>query len=85
MDVLLKATKVDGVYTEDPMINPDATRFDSLTYSEALAGRYGVMDAAAFSLCMENKIPIIIFNFFESDSIEKIVVGEGKGTLISSE
>jgi uridylate kinase len=82
-DILLKATKVDGVYSSDPMKDADATRFDSLTYAEALAGQYGVMDAAAFSLCMENSIPIMIFNFFDPDSLEQIVMGEGRGTLIS--
>ncbi len=82
-DILMKATKVDGVYTSDPMKDPEAKRFDKLTYSEALAGQYGVMDAAAFSLCMENSIPIVIFNFFEPDSMENVVAGEVRGTLIS--
>jgi uridylate kinase len=83
VDILLKATKVDGVYTSDPMKDPEAKRFDKLTYSEALAGQYGVMDAAAFSLCMENSIPIVIFNFFEPDSMENVVAGKVLGTLIS--
>lgn len=83
VDILLKATKVDGVYTSDPMKDPTAKRFERLTYSEALAGQYGVMDAAAFSLCMENNVPIVIFNFFEAGSLENIVTGAGRGTLIS--
>jgi uridylate kinase len=82
-DALLKATKVDGVYTEDPHINPNAKRYTSLTYSEAISRSLGVMDGAAFSLCMENKIPIIVFNFFEKDSIEAVVRGENIGTLVS--
>ena len=81
-DVLLKGTKVDGVYSADPMKDPTATRFDELHYSDALQKSLKVMDAAAFSLCMENDIPIIVFNFFEKDSIEAVVRGEPIGTLV---
>ncbi|RKX43609.1 MAG: UMP kinase, partial [Verrucomicrobia bacterium] len=63
-DVLMKATKVDGIYTADPVTHPDATRFDQITYQEALAKQLKIMDAAAFSLCMENNIPIVVFDFF---------------------
>lgn len=83
-DVLLKATKVDGVYTSDPMQDADAERYTSLTYQEALTKSLKVMDGAAFSLCMENGIPIIVFNFFEPGSIEGVVAGEKIGTLVSS-
>jgi uridylate kinase len=82
-DVVLKATKVDGVYSEDPMLNPDAERFEQLTYQDALARSLKVMDGAAFSLCMENNIPIIVFNFFNEGSIEGVVRGEKIGTLVS--
>lgn len=85
VDVLLKATKVDGVYTADPNKHTDAKRYESLSYSEALTERLGVMDAAAFSLCMENSIPIIVFNFFEKGSIEGVVNGQKIGTLISGD
>jgi len=82
-DVLLKATKVDGVYSSDPLKDPNARRYDTLTYTEALAASLKVMDGAAFSLCMENKIPIIVFSFFEPGSIEGVVAGEKIGTLVS--
>ncbi len=82
-DVLLKATKVDGVYTADPMQDPSAQRYDKLQYADALARNLKIMDAAAFSLCMENEIPIIVFNFFEADSIEAVARGESVGTVVS--
>jgi len=81
-DALLKATKVDGVYSADPMQDPDAERYERLHYTEALTKNLKVMDAAAFSLCMENKIPIIVFNFFDAGSIEAVVEGETVGTLV---
>lgn len=81
-DVLLKATKVDGIYTDDPMKNPRARRYTEITYREALSNSVKVMDAAAFSLCMENKIPIIVFNFFQEGSIEAVVAGQKVGTLV---
>ena len=64
-DLLVKATKVDGVYTEDPHENPDAERFDQLTYMQALEIRVGVMDATAISLCMENDLPILVLNLWQ--------------------
>jgi len=82
-DVLLKATKVDGVYSADPMKDSKAERYETLTYQEALARSLKVMDGAAFSLCMENEIPIIVFNFFEAGSIEGVVAGEKIGTRVS--
>ena len=84
-DVLLKATKVDGVYSSDPMKNPDAQRYDKLTYTDALSRSLKVMDGSAFSLCMENGIPIIVFNFFEPGTIEGVVAGEEIGTLVCGE
>lgn len=82
-DVLLKATKVDGVYDEDPMINPKARRFASLTYIEALNMGVKVIDSTALSLCMDNDLPIIVFKLAETNSIERVVCGEPIGTIIS--
>jgi uridylate kinase len=81
-DVLLKATKVDGVYSADPLKVAGARRFTRLTYMDALQQRLRVMDAAAFSLCMENRIPIVVFNFFQAGSIEGVAAGKKIGTLI---
>lgn len=82
-DLLLKATKVDGVYAEDPKKNPQAARFTTISYQEALIRRLQVMDSAAFALCMDNKIPIIVFNFFDETALERIVLGEQIGTLVA--
>lgn len=82
-DLLIKATKVDGVYAEDPHENPDARRFDHLTYMQALELRVGVMDATAISLCMENDLPILVLNLWQPHSLERAVRGEEIGTLIS--
>ncbi len=83
-DALLKATKVDGVYTADPLRDPSATRFTRLTYQEALAKSLKVMDAAAFSLCMENNIPIVVFNFFEPAHMMDVIMGGDSGTLVGA-
>lgn len=82
-DLLIKATKVDGVYTEDPHENPDAKRFDRLSYMQALELRVGVMDATAISLCMENDLPILVLNLWQPHSLERAVAGESIGTLVS--
>jgi uridylate kinase len=82
-DLLIKATKVDGVYSEDPRENPDAQRFEAMTYMEALEKRVGVMDATAISLCMENELPILVLNMWQPHSLEQAVLGESIGTLIS--
>jgi len=82
-DVLMKATKVDGIYTADPVTHPDATRFERITYQEALARQLKIMDAAAFSLCMENNIPIVVFDFFKENGIVEVVTGENSGTLVT--
>ena len=82
-DLLIKATKVDGVYAEDPRENPDAERFEHMTYMQALEMRVGVMDATAISLCMENDLPILVLNLWQPHSLERAVVGEAIGTLIS--
>jgi len=82
-EVLIKATKVDGVYSKDPKLNPDAQRFDHLTYGEALNLRVGVMDSTALSLCMDNNLPIIVLDLWQQGSLEKAVLGEPVGTLVS--
>ncbi len=85
-EVLLKATNnVDGVYSADPIRNPDATKFSKLTHFEAINMRLEVMDATALSLCLENKLPIIVFNIQDPRSIERAVIGEPIGTIISDE
>lgn len=81
-NVLLKATKVDGIYDSDPMKNPKAKRFREITYAEALNRRLKIMDAAAFSLCMENRIPIIVFNFFRQGEILRVLRNKPVGTLV---
>ncbi len=83
-EVLLKATKVDGIYDADPVKYPKAKKFDRLTYSDALARRLKVMDAAAFSLCMDNEIPILVFDFFKRGELMRVVRGEKAGTLVTS-
>lgn len=83
-DVLLKATKVDGVYDRDPHVYPDAVRFDRISYQEAIERRLQVMDATAFALCMENAIPIVVFNFFTPDEIVRVVRGEPVGTEVGT-
>jgi uridylate kinase len=82
-DVLMKATKVDGVYTADPVKDPSATRFDTITYQDAIARQLKVMDAAAFSLCMENDIPIVVFDFFRKNGMVEVFNGETSGTLVT--
>ena len=81
-DALLKATKVDGVYDQDPMVHPEARRFDRLTYIEALNMGVKVMDSTALSLCMDNDLPIIVFKLAEQNSIERVVCGEAIGTMV---
>ncbi len=82
-DVVLKATKVDGVYDCDPMKNPKAKKFSKITYLDALNRRLKAMDATAISLCMDNKFPIIVFNLNGAGNIKKIVLGKKIGTMIS--
>ncbi len=81
-DVLLKGTKVDGIYSADPMTHPDAKRYTDLSYSDALTQQLKIMDASAFSLCMENNIPIIVFNFFKKGEMVRVLQGEPVGTLV---
>jgi uridylate kinase len=82
-EVVIKATKVDGVYDNDPEKDPNAKRFDRLTYIEALNRRIQVIDSTAVSLCMDNKLPIIVMNMWQDDSLIKAVLGEQVGTVIT--
>ena len=81
-EVILKATKVDGIYDSDPKKNPSAKRFDRLTYIDALQKQLKVMDATAFSLCMDNHMPIIVFDLFKPHNLKRVVMGENVGTLV---
>ncbi|MBN2158916.1 MAG: UMP kinase [Spirochaetes bacterium] len=82
-DVLLKATRVDGVYTSDPEKDRSAKKIDAISYIEVLTGQLGIMDFTAVSLCMDNRLPIIVFNLFQRGSLKRIVAGEPVGTRIS--
>jgi uridylate kinase len=82
-EVILKATKVDGIYDSDPTKNPSAKRYSQISYLEALQKRLKVMDSTAFSLCMDNKMPIIVFDFFKAHNLRAVVLGEAVGTLVT--
>jgi uridylate kinase len=81
-DIIMKATKVDGVYDADPVTTPSATRFDRLDYIEVLQRNLNVMDSTAISLCRDNRMPIIVFNLNENGNIKRVVSGESVGTLV---
>ena len=81
-DVLIKATKVDGIYDSDPKKNPDAVRFDHIRYMDALSQRLQVMDSTALSLCMDNKMPILVLNLWDETSLTRALKGEQVGTLV---
>ena len=83
-DALLKGTKVDGVYDSDPMKNPDAKKYHTLTFEKALADNLKVMDATAFTLCRENDIPIVVFKMEDEGTLEGIVAGKDLGTVVSN-
>ena len=82
-EVILKATKVDGIYTADPFKDPTATKYDRISYSDALTQRLAVMDSTAFTMCMENKVPIIVFDMMPPQNIRNAVLGMPVGTLVS--
>jgi uridylate kinase len=82
-EVILKATKVDGIYDSDPKKNPKAKRYTQISYIDALQQRLEVMDSTAFSLCMDNKMPIIVFDFFRPHNLRRVVLGEQVGTLVT--
>jgi len=83
-EVILKATKVDGIYTADPVKHPDATRYDRISYLQVLQERLQVMDATAISLCMDNKLPILVFNMKTQGNIRRVVMGEAVGTIVTA-
>jgi len=81
-EIVLKATKVDGVYTADPKKDPTATRYDKLTFDDAMAQNLGIMDATAFALCRDQKLPIKVFSIFKNGGLKRVVMGEDEGTLV---
>jgi uridylate kinase len=83
-EVILKATKVDGIYTADPVQHPDATRYERISYLQVLQERLQVMDATAISLCMDNKLPILVFNLKTPGNIKRVVMGEAVGTMVTA-
>ena len=83
-EIVLKATKVDGVYTDDPNKNPDATRYHKVTFDEAMVKHLKVMDATALALCRDQKLPICVFSIFKAGALKRVVMGEDEGTLVHS-
>ncbi len=83
-DVILKGTKVDGIYDADPMLNPAATRFDQISYLQVLEHGLKVMDATAISLCMDNRLPIVVFNLKTPGNIKRAIIGEPIGSLVTA-
>ena len=81
-DIVLKATKVDGIYTADPKKDPTATMYQTVTFDEAIQKNLKVMDATAFTLCRDQKLPIAVFNIFKADALKRVVMGEKEGTLV---
>ncbi len=81
-DLMLKATKVDGVYTADPKKDPSATRYETLSFDEAIARNLGVLDTAAFALCREQGLPLAVFSIFKSGALKRVVMGESEGTRV---
>lgn len=81
-DIVLKATKVDGIYTADPKKDPAATRFNRISFDEAITRNLAVMDATAFALCRDQRLPINVFSLFKSGALKRVVMGEDEGTLV---
>ena len=79
---MLKATKVDGVYTADPKKDPTATRYDHITFDEAMSKNLGIMDATAFALCRDQNLPIKVFSILKDGALKRVVMGEDEGTLV---
>ena len=84
-DVLLKATKVDGVYDDDPQLNPRAKRYERITYNDVIDGRLKVMDVSAIDVCQQHQVPIIVFNLFKRGTIRRVLLGEPLGTFVGGE
>jgi uridylate kinase len=83
-DIIMKATKVDGIYDSDPKKNPKAKKYDQLTYFEVLNKKLDVMDATAITMCMEAQMPIIVFKMGEPGCVEQVVLGNNTGTIVKS-
>ena len=81
-ELVLKATKVDGVYTADPKLVPTATRYSKLSFDEAISKNLGIMDATAFALCRDQKLPVKVFSIFKHGAFKRVVMGEDEGTLV---
>ncbi|MFZ2738548.1 MAG: UMP kinase [Burkholderiaceae bacterium] len=81
-EVVLKATKVDGVYSADPKLNPTATRYSQISFDEAISQQLGIMDATAFALCRDQKLPIKVFSIFKPGAFKRVVLGQDEGTLV---
>jgi len=82
VEIVLKATKVDGVYSADPELDPHAVRYQSISFDEAIAGHLKVMDATAFALCRDQKLPIKVFSIFKEGALRRVILGEDEGTLV---
>ncbi|NBX53933.1 MAG: UMP kinase [Betaproteobacteria bacterium] len=81
-EIVIKATKVDGVYTADPKVDPQATRYSSISFDEAIGRNLGIMDATAFALCRDQKLPIKVFSIVKNGSLKRVIMGEDEGTLV---
>jgi len=82
VDIVVKATKVDGVYTDDPKTHPDAMRYQRVSFDEAIVKKLKVMDATALTLCRDQKLPICVFSIFKAGALKRVVLGEDEGTLV---
>ena len=81
-EIVLKATKVDGIYTADPKKDPTATRYDQISFNEVMSKNLAVMDATAFALCRDRKLPINVFSIFKPGALKRVILGEKEGTLV---
>ena len=81
-EMVLKATKVDGVYSADPKKDPNATRYEKISFDDAIGQNLGIMDATAFALCRDQKLPIKVFSIFKNGALKRVVMGEDEGTLV---
>ena len=82
-EIVIKATKVDGIYTEDPKSNPDAMRYKTISFDEAISKNLKVMDATALTLCRDQKLPISVFSIFKQGALKKVIMGEDEGTMVT--
>ncbi len=80
--IVLKATKVDGIYTADPKKDPSATKFERISFDEAISRNLAIMDTTAFALCRDRKLPIKVFSIFKAGALKSVVLGENEGTLV---